>query len=176
MKQLMQLAARMRSLLNPRLAAVLVLLVAVALVKHFLTEAAPERVEGTARLIDGDSFRLGNAEVRLMGLDAPEGRQTCTRGGATWSCGEEARRELARLIGRDRVACKVVDRDQHERLLAYCTAANRDLNKRMVESGYALSYGGYIREEGLAKAAKRGLWSGEFMRPRQWRREHGVGR
>lgn len=175
MKKLMQLAPRLRSLLNPRLAAVLVLLIAVALVKHFLTETYPERVEGNIRPIDGDSFRIGDAEVRLMGIDAPEGRQTCTRGGATWNCGEEARRELQRLIGRDRVLCKVADRDQHGRLLAYCTAANRDLNRRMVESGYALSYGGYLREEGTAKAAKRGLWSGEFTRPRQWRREHGAG-
>lgn len=172
----MQLPAGMRSLLNPRLIAVLVLLVAIALVKHFLTEGLPERVEGTPRLTDGDSFRLEGSEVRLMGIDAPEGRQTCTRGGVAWDCGNEARRELARLIGRDRISCKVADRDQHGRLLAYCTAGNRDLNRRMVESGYALSYGGYIREEGMAKAAKRGLWSGEFTRPRQWRREHGVGR
>ena len=35
-------------------------------------------VSGQPRLVDGDSFHLGSDEVRLVGIDAPEGRQACT--------------------------------------------------------------------------------------------------
>jgi len=141
-----------------------------AFAKWMMGDALPPRVEGVAHLIDGDSFRLGQYEVRLKGIDAPEGRQTCRRGGKDWDCGAEARRELARIIGGRPIACDVDSRDQHGRLLAYCKAGQRDINAGMVASGYALSYGAYLKDEGVAKAAKRGLWSGEFQRPRDWRR------
>lgn len=133
----------------------------------------PAEVSGTPRLVDGDSFHLSGAEVRLKGIDAPEGRQTCLRdNGASWRCGDAARDELSRLIGSAPVVCKVADRDQHGRYLAFCTAGGRDLNREMVASGYAVAYGGYEREERDARARRRGLWSGTFEMPRRWRREH----
>ena len=132
-------------------------------------------VEGYPRLVDGDSFHLGRDEVRLKGIDAPEGKQTCRRAGKEWSCGEDSRAELQRLIGGQKIICQVAERDQHGRLLGYCTAGTRDLNGGMVSSGMALSYGGYIKEETAAKLARRGLWGSEFQRPREWRREHGIG-
>lgn len=132
---------------------------------------------GYAKLVDGDSLFVGGREVRLQGIDAPEGRQTCTtRDGKSWPCGEEARRQLARLVdGRD-VSCTSLESDQHGRLLGRCTAGNTELNREMVRSGYALAYGGFEAEEREARAARRGLWSGEFERPRDWRRNHGIGR
>ncbi len=111
----------------------------------------------------------------MKGIDAPEGKQTCLRGGRDWSCGEAARSELQRLIGGQKVDCQVHERDQHNRLLAVCSTGGRDLNAAMVASGMALSYGGYIKEETAAKLARRGLWGSEFQRPREWRREHGIG-
>ncbi len=59
----------------------------------------PARVSGLARPIDGDSLWVGGNEVRLKGIDAPEGRQTCRRSGAIWGCGEAARSALVGLIG-----------------------------------------------------------------------------
>lgn len=135
----------------------------------------PDTVSGAGRTVDGDSLYVGQHEVRLKGLDAPEGRQLCTRGGNSWSCGEASRNELRRLIGKDVVICRVVERDQHGRMLSNCTAGGRDLNAGMVASGFAVAYGGYVREEGDAKMRKRGLWSGEFQKPRDWRRDHGIG-
>lgn len=133
----------------------------------------PDSISGRARLVDGDSFHLGAHEVRLEGIDAPEGPQTCIRNGRSWPCGEDARSELARLIGGREIACRARKRDQHRRLLATCTAGGRDLNAAMVEQGFAVAYGRYEREEKAAAAARRGLWSGEFERPREWRRLHG---
>lgn len=133
-------------------------------------------VEGAARLVDGDSLFVGGREVRLEGIDAPEGRQTCTRDGRGWPCGEEARRQLARLVdGRD-VRCRSTETDQHGRLLGYCSAGGTELNREMVRAGYALAYGSFEAEEREAKAARRGLWSGEFERPRDWRRNQGISR
>lgn len=133
-------------------------------------------VSGHPRLVDGDSFFLGGDEVRLVGLDAPEGRQTCLRANTTWPCGEESRRQLARLVGGQAILCRSTERDQHGRLLAVCSRGNVDLNREMVASGFAVAYGNYEREEASARSAKAGLWSGEFQRPRQWRRENGHGR
>lgn len=132
-------------------------------------------ISGFARVVDGDSLFVGGNEVRLVGIDAPEGPQTCERAGKAWNCGEAARGELERLIGRQKVNCSSVERDKHGRYLGTCQAGGRTLNAAMVESGLAVSYGGYRDEERAAKAAKRGLWSGTFQMPREWRRERGIG-
>lgn len=136
---------------------------------------APPRVEGQARPIDGDSFRLGPDEVRLKGIDAPEGRQTCQRGSEVWLCGEASKAELSRLIDGRRIDCKVSGRDRHDRLLGRCYAGSTDLNSAMVSAGMAVAYGDYAREETEAKIAKRGLWGSEFETPRAWRQNQGVG-
>src|SRR5690606_26832850 len=61
-------------------------------------EQAVGNVDGHATAIDGDSLYVAGREVRLMGIDAPEGQQLCRRGGAKWECGEAATQELAGLI------------------------------------------------------------------------------
>lgn len=136
------------------------------------SDPVPAKVSGAGRPIDGDSLFVGRDEVRLKDIDAPEGRQFCQRDGRDWPCGEEARRTLQRLIGRDVVECRVFERDRFARLLSQCSAGSRDLNAGMVQNGFALAYGGYNREEEAARAAKRGLWSGQFERPRDWRDTH----
>ena len=88
---------------------------------------APAELSGLGRVIDGDSLYVGGDEVRLKDIDAPEGRQTCRRGGADWACGDAARDQLRRLIGGDTVTCHSVERDKHGRILAYCAARGRDL-------------------------------------------------
>ena len=138
-------------------------------------DPAPGQVSGEARLIDGDSLYIGGNEVRLKDIDAPEGRQTCQRGGTEWACGEAARDELRRLIGGGAVDCRVLERDKHGRLLAYCSAGGRDLNREMVASGMAVSFGGYQGEEAGAHRALRGLWGSKFERPQDWRHERGIG-
>ena len=132
-------------------------------------------ITGIAKVIDGDSLRVSGHEVRLRGIDAPEGRQTCERNGQIWNCGEESRRELQRQIAGMKVSCKSHERDQHGRLLAVCFVNSKSLNAAMVERGFALAYGDFQREERSAKAAGRGIWSSTFTRPRDWRRQHGIG-
>jgi endonuclease YncB( thermonuclease family) len=135
----------------------------------------PDRVSGAARVIDGDSLHLSGHEIRLKGIDAPEGRQTCQREGRDWPCGNAARDELRQLIGKLLVSCAVSDRDRHGRLLAVCTAGGRDLSGAMVANGMAVAFGAYRREEAEAERLKKGLWSGTFDMPRDWRAERGIG-
>ena len=91
------------------------------------TGPLPGQITGVARPIDGDSLYVGRDEVRLKGIDAPEGRQFCTRDGRSWDCGNAARDELRRLTGNAMLSCQVFERDKHGRLLAQCSAGGRDV-------------------------------------------------
>jgi len=140
---------------------------------HVDTPVAPDRVEGRARLVDGDSFHLSGHEVRLVGIDAPEGRQTCQRNGQLWRCGEAATQRLRDLIGGRQIGCDITRRDQHDRLLATCWRDRTNLNREMIRAGYAVAFGKrYRSDERAARQAQRGLWSSQFERPQAWRRKN----
>lgn len=159
-----------------RLGVLIVLMIGASLVSRFQGTPEGGNVTGSVRLVDGDSFFIGQTEVRMQGIDAPEGRQTCRDKGRERRCGEDARRELQKLIGGRPVRCEVHSKDQHGRLLATCFAADgTNLNQQMVALGWAVDFGGYGREEASARAEARGLWAMEFERPRDWRRSNGVG-
>ena len=129
----------------------------------------PDMIEGKTRIVDGDSLYVDGFEVRLVGIDAPEGRQMCKRDGRSWPCGRQSADRLRALAGRERVKCEVEKRDKHRRLLATCHAGRTNLNLTQVKNGWAVSYGRYRDEERSARNKKRGIWSGTFMRPREWR-------
>ncbi len=129
---------------------------------------------GRARAIDGDTLELGDERIRLHGIDAPESAQRCRAQGRLYACGREATRTLARLFRGSQVACEERGRDRYGRIVAVCTAAGRDLNAWMVAEGWALAYRrysrAYVATERRARAAKRGVWRGEFVPPWDWRR------
>jgi endonuclease YncB( thermonuclease family) len=135
----------------------------------FWSGGETERVAAHAHVIDGDSLRLGDFEIRIEGVDAPEMRQFCRRAGLDYRCGVEAREALVALIGHFEVECAVSGRDRYGRKLARCLANGRDLGLEMVRSGHAVAYGGYEAEEAAARRARLGIWSGEFEPPAEWR-------
>jgi endonuclease YncB( thermonuclease family) len=64
--------------------------------------------------------------------------------------------------------------DLYGRIVALCMANGDDLSAEMVRSGYALADGRdrrYLREERSARIAGKGLWSGSFQTPWEWRTE-----
>lgn len=127
---------------------------------------------GPVRIIDGDSLFVGNFELRLQGIDAPEGRQKCQRKGRDWPCGRRSADHLRRLMQVKGLTCAASRRDRYDRLLATCQANGKNINEQMVADGWAVAFGRYDRQERAAKAAKRGIWAGQFQRPRLWRQEH----
>ncbi|RUO99295.1 MAG: thermonuclease family protein [Hyphomicrobium sp.] len=129
----------------------------------------PPSVTGRADPFDGDSLWVGDEEVRLKGIDAPEWKQECGRAGVSWKCGVAARDELARAIGGNEVTCRISERDVYGRLLGNCVANGRDLNAHMVSTGMAVAYGAFDSEQQAARSSKAGIWAGDFENPRDWR-------
>ena len=129
----------------------------------------PRKIEGRIDPVDGDSFYVGQIGVRLLGIDAPEWEQTCEKDGAKWPCGEAAAGMLGELVGGATVTCRGAKRDIYDRLIAVCTAGGKELNREMVERGFAVSSGDYLDSEARAKAAKAGIWAGTFDDPKIWR-------
>jgi endonuclease YncB( thermonuclease family) len=135
--------------------------------------AASPPISGTARAGDGDSLTIGATRIRLFGIDAPELNQTCQRGGRAWSCGQAAAEQLSTLVAGQKVRCIPVGADQHDRVLARCTAGHVDVNRTMVATGYAVAFRRYSQTyasaEESARVAGRGLWSGTFDMPAEVR-------
>jgi endonuclease YncB( thermonuclease family) len=152
---------------------------AIGAAKTFVPQAQ-ERIAGRAQVIDGDSLEIGSARLRLYGIDAPEGRQSCTRDGRAWACGIEATRKLRSLIGDRPISCTQRDVDDYERIVAVCRSGNADLAAELVRSGFATAYrrysSDYADEESEARAARRGLWAGEFDAPEDYRRNEAPAR
>jgi endonuclease YncB( thermonuclease family) len=135
--------------------------------------APAQEMSGPASPVDGDSFELTGTGVRLFGIDAPEGRQTCTRNGTAWACGEAASETLRGLLANGPVRCRVRERDVYGRAVATCTASGVDLGDAMVRSGLAIALPNgadlYGEAEAVARNARAGVWAGTFDRPADWR-------
>jgi endonuclease YncB( thermonuclease family) len=138
------------------------------------SRTSTQELTGIPKITDGDTIRIGNTRIRLHGIDAPEAKQTCTANGKEWRCGWEATNALANIVGRHWVTCSKRDMDRYGRVVAVCRAGPIDLNAWMVGYGWAVAYRryskDYVRDEGDARKARRGLWRGEFMMPWDWRR------
>jgi endonuclease YncB( thermonuclease family) len=138
-----------------------------------LDRIAMRTEQGRAVVNDGDTLTLEGERVRLRGIDAPEYTQTCRKAGGDYACGRMARKALVDLIGGRVVSCDGWQRDRYNRLLGACRAGDLDLNRSLVLAGWAVAYGNYAAEERQARAARAGIWAGDFDRPQDWRRAHG---
>ncbi|PSJ59977.1 nuclease [Mesorhizobium ephedrae] len=144
-----------------------------ALLAARLDRVETRRLSGAVVVNDGDTITVGTEKIRLRGIDAPEFTQSCMRDGKSYPCGRQARQRLRTLIGNQPVACSGWQRDKFGRLLGTCSAGSTELNRTLVEEGWAVAFGDFEDEELSARRAGRGLWAGEFDRPRHWRDTHG---
>jgi len=132
-------------------------------------------ISGRASVIDGDTLDIRGERIRLSGIDAPESGQNCADAdGKLWKCGSAAANALDRFISSAPVACKVVDIDRYGRAVSTCSVGSKDMQEWMARNGYALAYRqystAYVPAENAAKAAKTGIWVGEFVNPADWRK------
>jgi endonuclease YncB( thermonuclease family) len=130
--------------------------------------------EGAVRVVDGDSLWVGQTEVRLFGIDAPEAAQTCGRAGAEWACGTWATEALRGLVAGRAVSCDPRGEDRYGRTLAVCRAEGIEINRALVQAGVAFAYRrystAYVAEERAAERAGRGIWAGSAQEPEAFRR------
>ena len=135
---------------------------------------ASAQIAGLATVTDGDSLKVSGHRIRLFGIDAPEGTQICVAGGQRWRCGRSATLALRTGIAGRPVVCTERDRDRYGRIVAVCRVDGHDINAWMVSQGMAVAYRkysrAYVAQERSAKAARRGLWRGQFVHPWDWRR------
>lgn len=134
---------------------------------------------GSLQVVDGDSLRKGDTDIRLYGIDAPEYRQSCRdKHNAEYSCGKLSANVLRELVrGRD-VSCTSIETDRYGRAVADCKIGDLDINREMVRLGWAVAYSrhstSYLRAEAEAKKAKRGIWAGTFETPEDYRSRQGL--
>jgi endonuclease YncB( thermonuclease family) len=139
--------------------------------------AGAQTLAGTvSRVTDGDTLVVGHVRVRLHGIDAPEGSQTCVAPSRqAYRCGDSAEGFLARMAPPGAaITCEVLDSDRYGRLVARCVVAGRDLSAWMVRSGWAVAFRryslDYVALEDEARAGHRGMWAGSFVVPELWRK------
>jgi endonuclease YncB( thermonuclease family) len=129
---------------------------------------------GHVTVIDGDSLREGQTEIRLHGIDAPEYRQTCTdSNGAEYACGKRAAEVLRNITKQGELICQRIEIDRYGRAVSNCKIGTLDVNHEMVARGWAVAffqYGTpYVLAENTARQHKLGLWAGKFEAPANYR-------
>ncbi len=141
---------------------------------------------GEALIIDGDSLRIKGERIRLLGIDAPEIKQTCKKPylkisaavglifNKDYNCGVLSKKQLAKKINNSKVKCISSSKDRYKRYLSICYKNSLNLNKWMVKQGYAVAYRKYSKQflidEKYAKDNELGIWQGSFLRPEKWRK------
>lgn len=103
-------------------------LVALMVAAYGGDQSSAQTIVGQASVIDGDTIEIHGARIRLFGIDAPEGGQTCTAQGKAFACGRRAAFALADKIGRQVVECQPKDRDRYGRVVAVCRVGGEDVN------------------------------------------------
>lgn len=129
---------------------------------------------------DGDSFHLRNRKekLRLAGIDAPESNQRCTRDDRTvWECGMASIKGFDQIVQNRKLKCQIVSKDFYpNRFDAICWVGDKELNKAMVENGWAFAAvkydKRYLPSENDAKAHQRGIWAngGKVQAPWDFRK------
>lgn len=123
------------------------------------------------KVVDGDSLEHGLERIRLEGIDAPEYLQDCyDKQGNKYRCGIKSADYLQSLL-HGQINCRRLGRDRYGRSLSECfNSGGININRQMVISGWATSYGNqYTEEEKIARKSKLGVWQGKFMRPELFR-------
>ncbi|EYS95202.1 hypothetical protein H704_00772 [Bartonella bacilliformis Peru38] len=130
-------------------------------------------IKGYASVIDGDSIKVADIMVRLIGIDSPELHQFCGMKTKRYPCGQKAKEYLEKLITKKTVTCHWSIKDKYQRVLGTCqTKQVKNINATMVQNGWAVSYNSYRKEEEEAHRKKKGIWQSSFQQPREWRRIH----
>ncbi|WP_082182049.1 thermonuclease family protein [Aestuariivita boseongensis] len=89
-------------------------------------------LKGAAWVVDGDTIKIKNTQIRLFGVDAPE---------LNHPYGKKAKWALHELCKGQEVSAEITDVDEYGRTVARCYLPDgRDLSEEMVRKGLALDW------------------------------------
>lgn len=131
-------------------------------------------LNGPLSVIDGDTFIVDGARVRLFGVDALESEQRCGDAQSpTWQCGAWVTAEVrARYEGRD-ASCAILATDRYGRYVGRCFVQGVDLGQDLVRSGLVFAYPrysvAYVPDELAARERKAGLHAIGVQSPQHFR-------
>jgi endonuclease YncB( thermonuclease family) len=137
--------------------------------------AHAEQVQAVPQIVDADTIYARSIKIRLGGIDAPEMDQVCIdSAGKNWNCGIDAKEKLQAFAHERPWVCDLTGTDVYKRHLGSCRIGGEDVSRWLVRNGWALAFRrystAYIADEDYAREQKRGLWSGAFIAPWEWRR------
>ncbi|MDO4223579.1 MAG: thermonuclease family protein [Acinetobacter sp.] len=111
-------------------------------------------------IADGDSFtclhQKQQIKVRMNQIDTPEKKQ---------AFGQAAKKHLSQMIYQKNVTLHIHESDKYQRQVADVFVGGVDVNRKMVEHGYAWAYREYLHDQSLldventARQQRLGLWS-----------------
>lgn len=134
-------------------------------------------ISGYARVVTGSTLNVRGINVKMYGVDAPDITQTCADShGRGYYCGREARSWLQNWLGNQEVTCYVLGQVENNWATGVCFVDDNkyDVAAVVVNAGWAVAYTRntdvYVDYEAQAKANRRGLWSGTFYMPGDWRK------
>ena len=116
--------------------------------------AGPQHVA----VVDGDTLRLRDTVIRLLGVLAPPRGTSCR---ADTDCGAVATEALASLVRDQEVVCHLDGRARDGFPQAMCDAGGKSINHALVATGYARAIadtGVFADDEHHARTDHRGLW------------------
>lgn len=122
-------------------------------------DAAEDRLEGTASVIDGDTIEIHGERIRLSGIDTPERGRRC----GTVNVYQKAAFALSDMIGAGTVRCVILETDRYDRKVGRCEAGGKSLESQLVRAGWGrdwprYSNGDFAEDERFARSAKAGIW------------------
>ena len=136
--------------------------------------------KGKAIVIDGDTIKIKDEQIRFGGIDAPESyyrgkKQTCIKDNKKVFCGQISKEKLIEKIRNNSLNCKIEkNKDRYKRLVGECFIKEESLSVFMVRNGYAFDWpryskGKFANDQEYAKINKLGFWSMKFEYPWEWK-------
>ncbi len=143
---------------------------------------AEETLEGKVCIVDGDTLMFGGKRrhtkcvegqsVDLWGVAAFRLKQLCRHpNGRNVLCGRYSAAMLMEQTKKEDIRCVLKAPRPDGTQTAECHVGAKNLNRHMVENGYALAYRPdterYTAYEAIAKQGNKGMWVTTFVEP--WR-------
>ena len=134
-------------------------------------------IKGYPKVASGSILYVEGIKIKLLGIDAPDRDQVCVNGlGDSYKCGEMSIMWLEDWLNGKEVSCRILSKIEQGQATGSCFTDNNqyDVAAVVTSAGWAVAYTRttdiYVPYEQQAMSDRRGLWSGTFYTPWDWRK------